>query len=148
MNRAEPLCVDINSENIDLLKGFIGNLGKASETFRYYNKRSADIISHHLTTLMLLSDDIPVAYGHLDPENEIIWLGICVLPDYKGMGFGNLMMEKLIGKAKEHNVDKIDLTVDKDNLHAIRLYEKFRFAKTDDYHSYFRYRLVLIPAGV
>jgi RimJ/RimL family protein N-acetyltransferase len=143
MDNAAVVCVDIKPDNIYLLKNFIANIGSASETFRYYNKRSVDVISHHLETLMLMADNLPVAYGHLEYENNILWLGICVLPDHARKGYGNLMMKNLIGRAKEHNVDEIDLTVDKINLQAIRLYEKFDFDKVSEHDSHFRYRLVL-----
>ena len=139
----EVCCIDIGPGNIDLLEGFIGKLGRASETFRYYNKRPVNVISNHLTTLMLTEDKMPVAYGHLEFENDTMWLGICVLPEKEGKGFGQLMMQRLIEKAKDKNIEKIDLTVDRINLKAIRLYEKFDFYKVSEHDSYFRYRLSL-----
>ena len=62
--------------------------------------------------------------GHLDLEDDIVWLGICVenLP-YQGKGYGNKMMEKLMNSTTK----PIQLSVDKENKRAISLYEKLGF---------------------
>ena len=135
--------VSVTKENIHLLIGFIDQLGTASETFRYFNKRPVTVINSHLTTLLLLHNNLPIAYGHLEKENEIVWLGICVLPGNAGKGFGKLMMHRLIEKAKENNLLSINLTVDKMNIPAINLYGQFKFSKVDETASSYKYLLLL-----
>lgn len=135
--------VTVNAQNIKLLKNFIDQIGTAANTFRYFNKRTVDVINNHLVTLLLLYNNLPVAYGHLEPENKTIWLGICVLPGNAGKGFGKLMMSSLIEKARELNISSIDLTVDKVNIPAINLYEKFAFNKIGEANLYYTYQLLL-----
>lgn len=135
--------VSAKDDNIHLLKLFIENIGSASKTFRYFEKRPAAVINNHLVALLILELETPVAYGHLESEGDKIWLGICVLPKYTGKGFGNLMMENLIESARKQNIQIIDLTVDKLNLSAIKLYEKFNFKKSNEGDSYYRYQLIL-----
>lgn len=135
--------IPVNEQNISLLKIFIDQIGTAAETFRYFNNRQSDVISKHLTTLLLLHNDLPLAYGHLEEENKIVWLGICVLPGSAGKGLGKLMMHRLVETARQLNLLSIQLTVDKPNIPAIKLYEQFNFRKTDETGSYFKYLLFL-----
>jgi len=120
------------SENLDL-KNFINNAGNSLETFRYFNKRSVESIVNHAVTILGYFNDIPVAYGHLDKENEDIWLGICVSENYKNKGFGKLIMSELIKYGNDHKIKKIKLIVDKNNINAINLYEKFNFFIVDNF---------------
>ena len=138
-----PEIVRLDAGNVDLLITFISKIGKAGDTFRYFEKRTVAVINNHLVTFLLLFEELPVAYGHLELEDKTVWLGICVLPDYSGKGFGNIMMNGLIDKAKELNIQSIDLTVDKINLAGVKLYEKFNFKKLTEGGSYDRYQLIL-----
>lgn len=133
--------VSIKKENIHLLKTFIEHIGIAGETFRYFNKRSVEVINNHLITLVLLENDIPVGYGHLEPENDIFWLGICVLPAFSGKGYGKNMMNALIERAKELKLTSITLTVDRQNTVAIKLYEQFNFKIETVHKNYYKYVL-------
>lgn len=133
--------VYIKNDNSHLLKNFVDNIGIASKSFRYFNKRSVDVINNHLITLLLLENEVPVAYGHLEAENEIVWLGICVLPPFSGKGFGKSMMNALIENAKTLRLNCISLTVDKDNKAAIKLYAKYNFKQVEDHTSYFKFIL-------
>ena len=136
--------VNISEKNIPLLKEFIEKMGEARLSFRYFQTRSIEVVKNHLLTVLLLdSSEDPIAYGHLDPEKDVIWLGICVLPEYKGKGYGNKMMEHLLKCAVKLNVDSISLTVDNNNLSAIKLYEKFKFKIEAEVKNYLRYKLTL-----
>ncbi len=50
---------------------------------------------------------------------------IAVLPEYRGMGFGSALLEKL----EMNKVDFITLEVRESNASAISLYEKFNYMK-------------------
>ena len=47
--------------------------------------------------------------------------------EYRGFGFGNLMMEKLIKKSKKLNYKKIKLSTTSCLKQAVSLYKKFGF---------------------
>ena len=75
----------IGLEHIRLLQQFVDELGDAKMHFRYFSSRLLSVISNHIITLLALdSQDVPLAYGHLDVENKVVWLGVCVLPLYWG----------------------------------------------------------------
>lgn len=123
--------ISITYQNIDLLKQFIESMGDSNNTFKYFEKRSLDCISNHLITYILLNSEIPVAYGHLDKDGNDIWLGVCVTEKSRGQGFGKIMMDKLLKYCKNNNIKKIKLSVYKQNINAIKLYENLGFINTN-----------------
>ena len=135
--------IHLTNNNLFLLEIFLSNLGETGrKSFRYFDKRSIKIVlNHELAALLLTPDEIPVAYGHLDKEGEILWLGIAVVEGERGKGFGQQMMHYLINCAKIKGFNKIDLTVDLDNKEAINLYKKVGFKKVKIKNHYMRFSL-------
>ena len=133
----------ITDKNIYLLELFLQQLGSSKQYFRYFEKRNLSVINNHLVTYVLMNDNQPVCYGHLDTESGIVWLGIAVVEKETGLGWGNQMMFHLIEKAKELYIDEIKLSVDKTNATAIRLYEKFGFKKIEENQNLQFYKLLL-----
>ena len=62
------------------------------DTFRYFNSRSINIIKNHIVTIVGIVDELPIAYGHIDNEYNINWLGICVLKEFHGNGYGKKIL--------------------------------------------------------
>lgn len=116
------------TKHIHLLEACIANLGNARKHFRYFDKRPLSIIQNHLVTAIILCDGEAIGYGHLDNDNDIIWLGIAIAENFQGKGLGKKMMQFLIDNAIKNNVQKISLTVDEDNFAAVKLYEHFGFS--------------------
>jgi RimJ/RimL family protein N-acetyltransferase len=55
-------------------------------------------------------------------------LGISLMPEFRGMGLGKLMMESLITWAEENpRVEQLRLRVHAKNIHAVRLYQRLGF---------------------
>lgn len=137
--------VEIGKDHGDLilLQNFIDNLGSAKSTFRYFNKRNAEVVGGHLTTLLGLEKGKPIGYGHLDPENGIVWLGICILPDYQRFGHGYDMMTALLNRANFLGLKEIFLAVDTSNLPAQIFYRKFRFFEVESNLKYKKFKLIL-----
>lgn len=119
--------VEINEKNIFLLENFISNMGSSNKTFRYFQKRSLDCIKNHLLCCVLLKDGQSIAYGHLDQDGKNIWLGVCVIEKQTGCGYGKKIMSYLTNFAKSNNLQKIRLSVDKNNHNAINMYISFGF---------------------
>jgi len=119
------------NKNVKLLESFLSN--KLSNHFRYFKSRHVEIIKSHIITIIGLYNNKPIAYGHIDYDNYY-WLGICILDEYHGLGFGKKIMEYLINHAIKKNINRIDLTVDIDNNKAINLYKKFNFEYIDNKH--------------
>lgn len=106
---------------------FLERAKKGQKTFRYFKNRPLEIIENQLVTLLGYDNQTTVSYGHLDKEDGVVWLGICTADSDTGKGHGKNMMEALICRASEMNLNKIRLSVDSSNAPAIKLYKKFRF---------------------
>jgi len=115
----------INNNNLKLLYDFTHN--KLPDTFRYFNSRSINIIKNHIVTIVGIVDELPIAYGHIDNEYNINWLGICVLKEFHGNGYGKKILNYLINYIYFNNIPNIQLSVDIDNYIAINLYLKNKF---------------------
>lgn len=114
------------SDQMDL-KEFISKLGKSKNSFRYFDRREANVIYQHLITLGFYIEGKLIGYGHLEKEKHKTWLGIAILPSHQGCGLGRRMMNALIANGIILGTDEISLTVDIDNISAINLYKKFGF---------------------
>jgi ribosomal protein S18 acetylase RimI-like enzyme len=127
----------ITVENSRYLTDFLSN--NISTFFRYYTKRDISVIKDHLVTYIGIVKGNPVAYGHIDyskDENKY-WLGICLLEEYQGKGYGKQMMNSLIDIFNTTNIDTLYLTVDKNNSKAISMYKKYFFSIIAEGESYY-----------
>lgn len=111
------------------LAEFIDHAGDSLMTFRYFRRRPLSVISKHLVTMLGLNDETVVAYGHLEQEDRLTWLGICVTQSERGKGYGKEMMKELLLAARRENVGEIHLTVDVTNNGAHEMYRKFGFVE-------------------
>ena len=127
-----------NSEDLGLMVSFFKNEKNKSENFRYFDSRPFEIIENHLVTILFILEDDIVGYGHLDVEDDVVWLGIIVSENYRGIGYGKKIIEELI----KHYDGDIQLSVDKHNQNAINLYKKFNFSIFRENKSNFIMKLI------
>jgi len=123
--------LSLSEKSKSLLTDFLNDSGDSLSNFRYYETRSLDVVKNHVMSFLLYDCNICVGYGHLDREEDNIWLGICVKENYIGMGYGNIIMNQLTNS----HVGSILLSVDKVNKSAINLYKKYNFvvkSETED----------------
>jgi ribosomal-protein-alanine N-acetyltransferase len=126
--------ISINNENMFLINDFINNAGDSLINFRYFSERNLDVVKNHLHTCVILSNNNTIAYGHLDYEDENIWLGVAVAQNFRGNGLGKKIVMHLIKYASDNNLNKIKLSVDTSNNKAINLYKSlgFNFLERND----------------
>jgi perosamine synthetase len=109
------------------IEKFYRNLNEGAKGFRYFDKRKFDVIQTHLSTPLLVVDGEIVGYGHLDPDGDDVWLGICLSDGVVGQGWGKVLMGELLRTASKIDIRSIVLQVNRDNETAIRLYRSFGF---------------------
>lgn len=66
-----------------------------------------------------------IGYMVIADQCDIINIGI--LPDKRGLGIGNMLMDSMILNLKRDSIKAVYLEVRKSNLVAISLYEKYGF---------------------
>jgi RimJ/RimL family protein N-acetyltransferase len=120
----------VTFEDTTLLKSFLRTAKSSLESFRYYDSRELAVIQNHIITTVLLRNNEPVGYGHLDQEGDCVWLGIAVSEGFQQLGYGTEIMRFLTGHADKHGILNLHLSVDKENTSAIKLYRKFGFFET------------------
>jgi ribosomal protein S18 acetylase RimI-like enzyme len=123
----------INLKNLEKLKLFFKKNKKSKKNFRYYKTRKFDIIKNHLVTILYYQDNVCVGYGHLDEEENKVWLGIVVDEDHQNLGIGGLIMDDLLSKHK----GTIHLSVDKTNINAQKLYQKKLFTIIEENKNHY-----------
>ena len=138
--------VEIKSDNIDLLDNFIIDINKNKNNtkFRYYKKRDSSIIQNHIITVLLFDcDKVAVGYAHIDYDNDnnnnTYWFGIYLEEEYRNKKNGDLLLKYLLSHNNLFNIDEIKLTVDIDNINAIKLYKNngFNIVNIENINTYY-----------
>jgi len=120
-----------------ILDEFIKKNPNALKTFRYFTNRPYSIIKNQIVCNLYSNDIEYLGYGHLEKENNKIWLGIMVSDTQVGKKYGNQIMDDLISQSDED----IYLSVDKNNLPAIKLYKNKNFEIIDNKENNFIMKL-------
>ena len=126
----------INETNKILLNDFLEK--NNSNFFRYYEKRDLTIIKNHVFTVILKNDeDDTVGYAHIDHENDIYWVALCVLHDYQQNGYGKYLLDNVHDCAVNKNIETLHLSVDVDNMIALNIYLKKGYHIIDITQKYY-----------
>lgn len=100
------------------IKKIIDENKNLKSTFRYFDTRNEKCFDNHFYHF-ILNDPDPIGYGHLDYDQDKMWLGMCVFDSFVGRGYGKVILKNLIDN-RENNI--LHLSVDKENYKAINLY--------------------------
>lgn len=129
----------IGGETDNLTFGAEGLSVTEEEERKFLEKQNADGRS---VMLSVWEDGRIIANAHIEALvrrlSHRASLGITVLKEAWGRGIGTAIMERLIAHAREQGIEIIELNVRRDNLRAIRLYEKFGFVKIATYPGFMK----------
>lgn len=150
----------IDDNNLFLLREFI-YLNK-SNYFRYYlnkpfiNTIAQSPIKNHILTIILtlenntnsyqsLQHPSIIGYAHLDKDLKDdeykIWFGIYVLEDFQSKGYGKKIINYIFKYCKLNKIEKIHLSVDKNNKKALTMYQKNNFIiESEGLHNFIMYK--------
>ncbi|MBO6556528.1 MAG: ribosomal protein S18-alanine N-acetyltransferase [Pseudomonadales bacterium] len=97
-----------------------------------------DCLTHgHECWLMIASGKV-VGHGIVSvAAGESHLLNVCVHPDCQGKGFGRVMVEHLLIRARERNAASMFLEVRPSNVVAHQLYEKLGFNEVGRRENYY-----------
>ncbi len=87
---------------------------------------------------LLMYSDTTVGHGILSvAAGESHLLNVCVHPDYQGHGFGRILVEHLLKRARAGKASKIFLEVRPSNVAACELYDKLGFNEVGIRENYY-----------
>ncbi|WP_438347988.1 GNAT family N-acetyltransferase [Paenibacillus sp. FA6] len=64
-------------------------------------------------------------YGYINPD--VPELGMALMPEYRGKGIGTALLKRLFEGMREMEIMRISLSVDPNNLAAVKVYQRFGF---------------------
>lgn len=114
----------------------LNNSPNGIKNFRYFYKREVKIIHEHLFSFIYYLENKPVAYFHIEQDEDINWFGIIVSDKYTGLGLSKIIMDHATKICDALNVE-LSLSVDKDNEKAINLYKKYGFSLLEEKEKYY-----------
>lgn len=136
--------VEIDADNVYLLDNFIIDIIKNNKNtnFRYYNNHKSSIIKNHIITVLLFdSDKLAIGYAHIDYDinNNKYWFGIYLEEKYRNKKIGDIVLKYILSHNKLFNINEINLSVDIDNINAIKLYKNngFNIVNNETINSYY-----------
>jgi hypothetical protein len=137
MSLSEKQIYYTNSDDLVTLKKLLDLTPNGVKSFRYFKTRKFNVLKNHLCTFLYQKNGEYVGYGHLDFEDNNVWLGIFIIDEYVGQKIGDEIIKHLL---KNYDGD-ILLIVDKTNIPALILYLKNGFTILDmnDIH----YKMIL-----
>lgn len=101
----------------------------------WHEKEFADLLNLP-TSRLWMNEKGMLLCSHVSDEMEILTFG--VIPKYRHLGEGTLLLKQMFQYAKENNIQKIFLDVAEDNVPAIKLYEKMGFSPMNRRKSYYQ----------
>ena len=72
---------------------------------------------------------LAVAHAHAHPRGEAAEIALLVRSDLKGIGFGSLLLERLITQCRNRGVARLEADVLRQNARMLRLARKYGFRK-------------------
>jgi len=103
---------------------------REDDDFFFNNLQIADKYAF-ITTL----NSEAIGFAAYDPRNMPKYAIIgdnCIIPKYKGKGYGMLQLQELIRRINENDVEKIFVSTNFDLIPAQRMYERVGFTKLNN----------------
>ena len=114
---------------------YVPIIGKEQVDYMLASFQSRQAIREQIRTgiayYLIREDDAHIGYMAVQPKGRELFLSkIYVKLSRRGLGYGKKAVQFAEKVAKELNLDKIALTVNKNNVNSIKAYEKIGFKNT------------------
>ncbi|MEJ2602490.1 MAG: ribosomal protein S18-alanine N-acetyltransferase [Gammaproteobacteria bacterium] len=117
----------------------VSDIERRSYEFPWSRGIFRDCLLAGYLSMLLEADEKPRGYGILSvAAGEAHLLNLCIDPDWRRRGFGELLLSELIGRAREASVEHLLLEVRPSNEGALRLYRKYGFRPIGRRSGYYR----------
>ena len=122
-----------DKESLIELDHFIKSNVVGTKHFRYFNKRPYTVINNHLYTSLYYNNNHLIGYGHLDEEDEKLYVGIMVSDNEVGKNYGNEIMLDLIKNSNRRLYCSVDIL----NERSLNLINKNGFTLVETKETYY-----------
>ena len=137
----EPVLTELQIKIVEKLAGeiwrqhYIPIIGKAQVDYMLKNFQSEKALSEQITQgflyFLIKNDNSYIGYLSVIPEKEELFLSkLYIKFSERGKKFGKKAINFIEKLAKEKKLYKITLTVNKNNINSIKVYEKTGFVNT------------------
>ena len=107
----------VSNKSLEYIQGILLKEFNVKYSKNDYSKEYVYILNNEILGFIIyeyIYDRIELDYIYVDKEK-------------RGIGIANILMNQMIGFAKENNIKNITLEVNKNNFSAISLYKKYGF---------------------
>jgi len=117
----------------------VSDIERRSYDFPWSHGVFRDCLLAGYTCLVLDRDDELVGYCILSvAAGEAHILNLCVDPGFRGLGYGDRLLEEVLDRAKSAGVKQVFLEVRPSNLAAMALYRKKGFRQIAERPAYYQ----------
>lgn len=140
ISRIEEIPVTVRDMGYDDLP-HVSDIEQRSYDFPWSHGVFRDCVLAGYVCIVVDRGDRPVGYSILSiAAGEAHILNLCVDPDFRGLGYGELLLDELIERARGAAVSAMFLEVRPSNAGAIALYRKKNFRKIAKRPAYYQSR--------
>lgn len=121
----------------DLLQ--VADIEQRSYEFPWSHRLFRDCLLSEYTCIVLRRSEDIVGYCILSiAAGEAHILNLCVEPKVRKLGYGNLLLNEILARAKAVSVKQVFLEVRPSNEHAVALYRKKGFRQIAERPAYYQ----------
>lgn len=140
ISRIEEVPVDVRNMSYDDLPN-ISDIERRSYDYPWSHGVFRDCMLAGYVCLVIDRGRQPVGYSILSiAAGEAHILNLCIDPDYRGLGYGERLLNEVIDRARYAEVAAIFLEVRPSNANALALYRKKGFRKIAKRPAYYQAR--------
>ena len=140
ISRIEPVPLGVRAMAHDDLV-LVSDIERRSYEFPWSHGVFRDCLLAGYHCVVLERGDYVVGYGILSvAAGEAHILNLCIDPLYRGLGYGERLLEDILARAREAEVKEVLLEVRPSNAAALALYRKKGFRKVANRPSYYQAR--------
>ena len=119
----------------------VSDIERRSYEFPWSHGVFRDCLLAGYQCVVLVRDERVAGYGILSiAAGEAHILNLCVDPDHRAHGYGELLLDEILGRARGADVSEIFLEVRPSNETAIKLYKKKGFHQVANRPAYYQSR--------
>lgn len=138
--RAEELPVAVRGMTPDDLAE-VSDIERRSYEFPWRHGVFRDCLLAGYSCVVLQHGERVVGYGILSiAAGEAHVLNLCIDPDYRSLGYGNLLLDEVLARARQAEVREVFLEVRPSNVNALALYRKKGFHRIARRTAYYQAR--------